>query len=1072
MGISGRIARAFLRSKLTPLVTIAALAVGVLGLLGIPREEEPQISVPMIDVIAALPGASPREAENLLARPIERRMREIPGVDHVYTMSGDGYAMVTVRFDVGEDQERSVTKVHAKLAGAMDAAPAGALPPLVKPHSIDDVPVLALTVHGGNHDSNALRQLAVHLEDEIRTVPDVAETFVVGGAPNQFQVTLDATRLAASGVTPGEVAMALEGANARLTAGQLATADQVYQIHVGAPLATAAEIGSVVVGTRGGAPVYLRNVADVSDGFGEPTTYVSHQSKSGASESAVTIAVAKRKGANATVVTRAVIARVDAARGRLLPRDVRVDVTRDYGETAGDKARELMLHLALATISVTLLILVFLGWREAVVVLVAVPVTLAITLFAYYALGYTLNRVTLFALIFAIGILVDDAIVVVENIYRHLRAGDRAPDVAAVEAVDEVGNPTILSTFTVIAAILPMAFVSGMTGPYMRPIPVGASVAIFTSLAVAFIVTPYLAFRLLARHVYTGRKIHDRAHDERQPRGFARLYARAITPLMDRPAARWALYGGLGALLLASGGLVFLKAVKVKMLPFDNKSEFQVVMDMPEGTTLETTNALGQEIARYLRTVPEVKSTEVYAGTAAPFNFNGLVRHYFMRSTPNAGDVQVNLLPKSERSRQSHAIALAVRPGIDSIAQRYDASVKVAEIPPGPPVLSTIVAEVYAADDSTQLAAAARVRQAFESTPGVVDVDWTVEAPQQRRVFHVDRLTAAAAGASVEQITRTLYLALSGAPSGIASSATAREATAIVPRLPIEQRSSMDALLALPIATAAGPQPLARFVTVLDSTRESSRVRKDLRPAIYVTADVAGAIESPVYAILAINKKLDAIRVNGASIARYNSTQPDRLDQTAIKWDGEWQLTIEVMRDLGVAFAVVLVLIYVLVVGWFRSFKVPLVIMAPIPLTLIGVLPGHALSGAFFTAPSMVGLIALAGIVVRNSILLVDFIQLAEARGRSLRDAVLEAGVVRFRPIALTAAAVVVGGVVMVADPIFQGLAVALMSGAVVATLLTMIVVPILYWELRRREVASASNVVTRHDRRDARVAA
>jgi multidrug efflux pump subunit AcrB len=527
-----------------------------------------------------------------------------------------------------------------------------------------------------------------------------------------------------------------------------------------------------------------------------------------------------------------------------------------------------------------------------------------------------------------------------------------------------------------------------------------------------------------------------------------------IAPLMDRPAARHVFYASLGGLLVMSVGLVITKAVKVKMLPFDNKSEFQVVMDLPEGTTLETTNALGHDIAKYLRSIPEVKSTEVYAGTASPFNFNGLVRHYFMRSSPHAGDVQVNLVDKADRSRQSHAIAVAVRPAIDSIAARYGASVKVAEIPPGPPVLSTIVAEVYGPNDSTRLAAAMEVKRAFESTDGVVDVDWTVEAPQQRRVFRVNRQTAAAAGASVEQITQTLFMALSGSPSGVVASSTAREPTTIVPRLPVDQRSSIEALLVLPIATATGPQPLARFVTMLDSTRESSRIRKDLRPAIYVTGDVAGAIESPVYAMLAINKKLDAIKVNGVSIARYNSTQPDRLDEVAIKWDGEWQLTLDVLRDLGLAFAVVLVLIYVLVVGWFRSFKVPLVIMAPIPLTLIGVLPGHAISGAFFTAPSMVGLIALAGIVVRNSILLVDFIQLAEARGVALRDAVLEAGAVRFRPIALTAAAVVVGGVVMVTDPIFLGLAVALMSGAVVATLLTMIVVPILYWELRRREVA------------------
>jgi multidrug efflux pump subunit AcrB len=1056
MGIAGRIARTFLHSKLTPLVTVASLAVGLLGVAATPREEEPQISVPMIDVIVALPGTSPREAENLLARPIEQRMLEIPGVDHVYTMSGDGYALVTVRFRVGEDQERSVTKVQAKLAAAMDEAPPGALPPLVKPHSIDDVPVLALTLHAAAYDANTLRQIAVHLEDEIRTVPDVAKTFVVGGQPKQFRVALDPARLAASGVTPGEVATALRTANARLQAGELAAADRVYRIDVGAPLSTPDEVGSVVVATHAGAPIYLRNVADVTEGFGEPATYVSHEGRRGAPESAVTIAVAKRRGANATAVTHAVLERVDAAKGRLVPGDVRLDVTRDYGETAGEKANELMLHLLIATVSVTVLIWVFLGWREAAVVLVAVPVTLALTLFAYYALGYTLNRITLFALIFSIGILVDDAIVVVENIYRHMKMGDRTPEAAAVEAVDEVGNPTILATFTVIAAILPMAFVSGLMGPYMRPIPIGASVAMLASLGVAFVVTPYLAYRLLRGHVRPAGLPHDRAHEAEERSRFARLYARIMEPLMDRRGRRLGFYAGVAGMLLVSVGLLLVKAVQVKMLPFDNKSEFQVVLDLPEGTTLETSNALGREVAAYLRRVPEVRSTQVYAGTAAPFNFNGLVRHYFLRSGPNVADVQVNLVPKGDRSRQSHAIAVAVRPGIDSIARRYDASAKVAEIPPGPPVLSTLVAEVYAANDSSRLEAARQVKRIFETTPGVVDVDWTVEAPQDQRLFRVDRVRAAQAGASVEQITGTLYLALSGAPEGLAASPTAREGTAIVPRLPLGQRSSVDALLALPIATAMGPQPLARFVSVVPGTREPSRVRKDLRPAIYVTGDVAGAIESPVYAIMAMNRKLDAVRVDGARIARYNAVQPDRLTETAIKWDGEWQVTIEVFRDLGLAFAVVLVLIYVLVVGWFQSLTIPLVIMAPIPLTLIGILPGHAISGAFFTATSMIGMIALAGIIVRNSILLVDFIQLAEARGRSLRDAVLEAGAVRFRPIALTAAAVVVGGLVMVLDPIFQGLAVALMSGAVVATLLTMVVVPILYWELRRREPAAA----------------
>ena len=1049
-GISGRVARAFLQSKLTPLVIIAALSLGALGIAATPREEEPQISVPMIDVITAMPGASPSEVENLVTRPIERRMQSLSGVEHVYAMSGDGYAMVTVRFKVGENQEASVVKVHAKLLSDADQAPPGALPPVVKPHSIDDVPVLALTLHSSATSANALREIAVHLEDEIRTVTDVADTHVTGGEPREMLVTMTPARLAASGVTPGEVMQALRGANARLQAGEYAAANGSIRVDVGAPLTSAADVGSVVVAVRGGSPVSVRDIADVRDGYGEATQYVSHAARGRPQEAAVTISAAKRNGANATAVTRAVLERVEAARARIIPAGVELTVTRDYGETAGEKARELILHLLIATLSVTALIWVFLGWREALVVLVAVPVTLALTLFTYYAMGYTLNRITLFALIFSIGILVDDAIVVVENIYRHLRMGDRAPNVAAVDAVDEVGNPTILATFAVIAAILPMAFVSGMMGPYMRPIPVGASVAMLASLGVAFIVTPWLALRLLRGHVAESAP-HDRAHEEEETGRFAGLYARIMSPLMDLPRRRMAFYGAIVALLLASAGLLGVRAVQVKMLPFDNKSEFQVILDLPAGTTLETSNALAQEVAARIRRVPEVVSTETYAGTAAPFNFNGLVRHYFMRTGANVADVQVNLEPKSDRKRQSHEIAVSIRPAIDSIAVRYGAAAKVAEIPPGPPVLSTLVAEVYAADDSARLEAARAVKRVFESTPGVVDVDWSVVAPQGTDVYRVDRVRAAAAGANVEQITQTLYLALSGAGAGLVSSPTARNAVAIRPRFALEQRSSREALLMVPVATALGPLPLARFVRLETAVRADVRMRRNQRPMILVTGDVAGTIESPVYAILAMNRQLDSIRVRGASIARYNAVQPERLDQTAIKWDGEWQVTIEVFRDLGIAFAIVLLLIYVLVVGWFQSFTIPLVIMAPIPLTLIGILPGHAVTGAFFTATSMIGMIALAGIIVRNSILLVDFIQLAEARGRSLREAVLEAGAVRFRPIALTAAAVVVGGLVMVLDPIFQGLAVALMSGAVVATGLTMVVVPLLYWELMRR---------------------
>ena len=1048
-GVSGRVARAFLNSKLTPLIIVAALALGALGIAATPREEEPQISVPMIDVIAAMPGASPSEVENLVTRPIERRMQSLSGVEHVYAVSGDGFAMVTVRFKVGENQEASVVKVHAKLLSDADQSPPGMLPPIVKPHSIDDVPVLALTLHSATTSADALREIAVRLEDEIRTVTDVADTRIIGGEPREMLVTLAPARLAAAGVTPGEVLMALRGANALLQAGEYAASGASVRVDVGAPLTTAAEVGSVIVSVRGGTAVAIRDVADVRDGFGEATQYVSHAERGGPAERAVTISAAKRNGANATAVTRTVLQRVESARARIIPAGVQLTVTRDYGETAGEKARELILHLLIATLSVTVLIWIFLGWREALVVLVAVPVTLALTLFTYYAMGYTLNRITLFALIFSIGILVDDAIVVVENIYRHMRMGDRSPEHAAVDAVDEVGNPTILATFAVIAAILPMAFVSGMMGPYMRPIPVGASVAMLASLGVAFMVTPWLALRLLRGHVARSAP-HDRAHEEEETGRFAGLYARIMSPLMDRPRRRTLFYAGIVVLLLGSVALLGVRAVQVKMLPFDNKSEFQVILDLPAGATLETSNALAQEVAARVRQVPEVVSTETYAGTSAPFNFNGLVRHYFMRSGANVADVQVNLKPKGDRKRQSHDIAVAIRAAIDSIASRFGASAKIAEIPPGPPVLSTLVAEVYAADDSARLEAAHAVRQVFETTPGVVDVDWSVVAPQATEVYRVDRVRAAAAGASVEQIAQTLAMALSGTSAGLISTPTAKSAVPIRPRFSLAQRSSREALLMVPVATASGPLPLARFVHLDSTARQDARMRRNQRPMILVTGDVAGTIESPVYAILAMNRKLDAIRVRGAAIARYNAVQPERLDETAVKWDGEWQVTIEVFRDLGVAFAIVLVLIYVLVVGWFQSFTIPLVIMAPIPLTLIGILPGHAITGAFFTATSMIGMIALAGIIVRNSILLVDFIQLAEARGRSLRDAVLEAGAVRFRPIALTAAAVVVGGLVMVLDPIFQGLAVALMSGAVVATGLTMIVVPLLYWELRR----------------------
>lgn len=1062
MGIAGRIARAFVTSRLTPLVTGASLLVGLLALLATPREEEPQISVPMIDVFLSLPGAPPDEVEQLLIRPVERRMAELPAVDHVYAMAGDGMGLVTVRFAVGADQERSVVLVHVKLQSMAGVLPPDAPPPLVQPHSIDDVPILALTLHAKHYGSDALRQLAVHLEDAIRALPDVAQTMVIGGRARQFSVLLDPVRLAARSVGPEEVLGALHTAGIQRQAGAVFTGHGEEPLRVEAPLDAVDAVEQVVVAVRNGSPVRVRDVATVEDDFGEPTAYVTHQAPhdgDGGVRQAVTIAVAKRKGANATRVADAVLERVDAVRGRLVPSDVSVSVTRNYGETAEEKAQELMLHLALATVSVTVLVGLVLGWREGAVVLVAVPVTLALTLFIYYLFGYTLNRITLFALIFSIGILVDDAIVVVENIYRHWRLRPDQPEAAAIRGVDEVGNPTILATFTVIAAILPMAFVTGLMGPYMRPIPVGASAAMLISLGVALTVTPYLALRLLRRQGGNGAP-HAAAGMSPHGGGVGRWragYERWMNGLLDHPRRRWIFYAGTAGALALSGLLVATGVVAVKMLPFDNKSEFQVILDFPEGTTLEANAAASGEVARYLGTIPEVASLETYAGTAAPFNFNGLVRHYFLRQGPTTADIQVMLVPKGERARQSHAIAMAVRDSVAVIAGRSGARAKIAEIPPGPPVLSTLVAEVYAGDDSTRLAAARKVRKVFERTPGVVDVDWSIEEPIGQVRLHLDWARMAEVGVQAAPVADLVALAASGRGGSVARAASlaAREPIPIVPRLPLVDRAAVEDLLRLPIGTAGGPVPLARFVTVDTGVRPTARYRRDQRPVIYVTGDVAGRLASPVYAIGAMNRALDTLAAAGASIERYNMVQPERLDAVALKWDGEWQITLEVFRDLGLAFAVVLVLIYLLVVGWFQSYTIPLVIMAPIPLTLIGILPGHAVAGAFFTATSMIGMIALAGIIVRNSILLVDFARLAEAQGRSAREAVLAAGAVRFRPIALTAAAVVIGGAVMVLDPIFQGLAVALMSGAIVATGLTMVVVPLLYWEVRRRAPAS-----------------
>jgi multidrug efflux pump subunit AcrB len=1054
-GIAGRIAAAFLESRLTPLVVLASVLLGAGAVLLLPREEEPQIVVPMIDVFVQMPGASAKEVEERVTRPMEKLLWEIPGVEYIYSTSSPGQSMAIVRFKVGEDEEKSIVRLNQKMFANFDLIPPGATPPLVKPRSIDDVPILALTLSGERYDPFTLRRIASQLHEQIKTVPDVSEVKVIGGQRRQVRVILDPAAMASRGVAPADLAFALEQTNRQLQAGSISSGNREFLVETGGFLRTADDVGSVVAGVAGGRPVYLRDVARIVDGPEEPNDYVlfadgpAARGKASSAVPAVTLSVAKRKGTNATSVAERVLSKVEGVRGALLPGDVRLVVTRNYGETAADKSNELLLHMLIAVVSVSVLIGFALGFRESGIVATAIPVTLALTLAVFYLAGYTLNRVTLFALIFSIGILVDDAIVVVENVVRHIRlTANRGRSLAevAVEAVDEVGNPTILATFTVIAAILPMAFVRGLMGPYMRPIPVGATAAMLFSLLVAFVVTPWASVRLL--------KGREGEHGEHGAEGKAtRMYRRAMDRLLHRPAWRYGFLLLVVLLLLCAASLVGLKWVKVKMLPFDNKSEFQVVIDMPEGTPLEETAAVTRDIGAVLSAVPEVDNYQMYVGASSPYNFNGLVRHYFLRRGGNVADIQVNLVPKGERSAQSHDIATRVRPAIQAAAARHGARVKVAEVPPGPPVLQTLVAEVYGPDYMGQVEVARQVKAILEKSDGVVDVDWYVEDDQPRFRFEVDPVKAALNGVSTSLVAATLRLAVEGTPAGLLHQPGEKEDVPIVLRLPRADRSRIESLKQLHVTGRQGNLvPLGEIVRVREETAEKSIYHKNLMPVVYVTGDVAGKVESPVYAILSINRELDKLTVPGGyRLERYVAAQPATDRKIAMKWDGEWHITYEVFRDLGLAFAAVLVLIYILVVGWFQSFRTPLAIMAAIPFSLVGILPAHGLMGAFFTATSMIGFIAGAGIVVRNSIILVDFIELRLSQGMPLDQAVIDAGAVRFRPMLLTAAAVIVGASVILFDPIFRGLAISLMAGEVASLLLSRMTVPILYFVSERR---------------------
>ncbi len=1063
IGASGRIAKAFLESKLTPLLVVFSLLVGVFAILVTPREEEPQIKVPMIDVFLAMPGATAEEAERRLIGPVEKAIYEIPNVEYVYSTTQPSGGIVIVRFLVGTDPDQAVVRVQAKLSELSPNLPAGAMPPVVVPRGIDDVPVLAWTLWSKDASPTQIRQVAEELKTELTRHPRVAQVTVLGGQRRVVRVTFDRDRLASHHASLLQATQAVSALNWRLPAGTFASGNLETQVEVGSLLRSAEEVGNVVVGVYGGKPVFLREVATVADGPEEPSQYVWLMSGAAGSEkglpsatdaAAVTIAVSKKPGRNAVELVQELDALVARLKGPVVPSNVTMTKTRDYGKTANEKSSELMFHVGLATISVVLLMAFALGRREALVVLVAVPTTLALTLASSYMFGYTLNRVTLFALIFAIGILVDDAIVVVENIHRHYELGWGPPRLTTVYAVDEVGNPTILATFAVVAALLPLAFVSGLMGPYMRPIPINASAAMVFSLFVAFVVSPWLTFKLFRKyaeaHMKEGRSFEVDAETPQEDR-LHRFYKALFTPLLESKAKRWALLGSVVGLLFLSMGLVYLKVVKVKMLPYDNKSEIQVVLDMPEGTTLETTAAAARDLAETVRALPEVTDVEVYAGTSAPFNFNGLVRHYFLRSGPLVADLQVNLLPKDERKRDSHPFAKDVRILLAPIAKKWNANVKVTEVPPGPPVLSTMVAEIYGPSLEKRVDLARQVRKVFEETPGVVDTDWLIGAfgtPAPKLELSVDGEKAARSGITSEMVVRTLRVALDGAEVGLLRDGTAREAVPLVLRLDRAQRSSLDGLLATSVQGSQGQLvPLRELVTVHEGTRERFIYHKNLQPVTYVLAEMAGVAEAPVYGILDMQKRIEVLKApDGSPLELMSTHMPTDSTKYAMKWDGEWHITYEVFRDMGIAFAAVIVLIYFLVVGWFKSFVTPLIIMAPIPLTLIGILPSHGFGGVFFTATSMIGFIALAGIIVRNSILLVDFINLELEMGERLEDAVIKAGAVRFRPIVLTAAALVVGGLVILLDPIFQGLAVALISGVVVATVLTLVVIPLLYY--------------------------
>jgi multidrug efflux pump subunit AcrB len=1051
MGLSGRIAKQFLHTEITPLLALLGLLLGLFAILVTPREEEPQISVTFANVFIPFSGATAKEVEHLVTTSAEQVLSEIEGVKHIYSVSRPGMSVLTVQFEVGEERTDAIVRLYNTIYSNRDWLPQniGVGQPLIKPQGIDDVPIVTGTLWTDDESIGAheLLRVAHAIEAELKRVPGTRDIYTIGGPERVVRVVIDPQRLAGYNIALHELRLALQAANVADNVGQLVENNTGITVRAGEFLSRAEDVAQLVVAMHEGVPVYLEDVAEISLGPDSPEQYVWFGTGPAAETKAitqrglfpaVTLAIAKQPGTNAVDISNQAIERFEQLKGTIIPEGINGTLTRNYGETADAKAKTLIGKLIFATSFVVLLVLFALGWREAFIVGTAVVITLAVTLFASWAWGFTLNRVSLFALIFSIGILVDDAIVVVENIHRHMGKGGLSLAESIPLAVDEVGGPTILATFTVIAALLPMAFVTGLMGPYMSPIPINASIGMLISLAVAFVITPWMTYKVL-------RKVKIAHSEEDDNGGLFRFFNRHVGPFLNgRQGApkRRRLWAVILILIILSVSLAGFKLVVLKMLPFDNKSEFQVVVDMPEGTTLEQTARVVEELGSYIAKVPEVSDYQAYVGTAAPINFNGLVRQYYLRRGDNVADLQVNLVDKSLRDSKSHELALAMREPLQDIGKRFNANVKVVEVPPGPPVFSPLVAEIYGIDYEGQIQVAKDIRRTFEQTKDVVDIDDSIEADAQQLLVSVDRQKAARLGISQQQVVAALRTVLQGEDVSYLHDETAKYPVPVRVEFADSNKVDISSLQGLKLRSTSGDLVnIGEIVHFRPSAREHAIYHKDLLPVVYVTADMAGELDSPLYGMFDIFGQLGE---NG--IQQYLVQQPEHPFDFSLKWDGEWQITYETFRDMGIAYAVGMILIYLLVVAQFRSYVVPLIIMAPIPLTIIGVMPGHALFGAQFTATSMIGMIALAGIIVRNSILLVDFINETVRQGMSLDEAVIRAGAVRSKPIALTALAAMLGAIFILDDPIFSGLAITLIFGILVSTLLTLVVIPVLYY--------------------------